>query len=374
MIGLTWDHPRGYDALAAAALDAARDRRVDIRWSKQPLSGFEEHPIAELCAAHDLVVLDHPHLGEAVRAGCLQPLEAVFGAATVAGLAARTVGQCLASYRYAGQHWALPLDAAAQVVAYRPDLLPEPPADWDAVANAAARVPTVLSLAGPHAALTLFSIAEALAPGLASGGRLFPIGVGEDAFARLRAVFARTVPVARDENPIGILRTMAESDAVALCPLVFGYVNYAVPAPRHRPIAFADAPLGPERRRGSMLGGTGIGVTARCRVTPALVDHLLWLLGEEAQGGFIPAHGGQPSARTAWQDAGVNARWGNFYRDTLATLEAAHVRPRYEGWIAFQKAAAARIRAGLDRDEHPATVVGALEVLYAAGEPYRQER
>ena len=101
---LTWDHPRGYNALAAAAaaLDPARDA-LAIAWDKQPLEGFESHPIADLCSRYDLVVLDHPHVGEAVEAGCLQPLEEVFEPQYIADLAAATIGPCLSSYRYAGQ-------------------------------------------------------------------------------------------------------------------------------------------------------------------------------------------------------------------------------------------------------------------------------
>src|SRR3546814_15973390 len=70
--GLTWDHPRGYNALAAAAATSAD---CELDWDKQPLEGFEAHPIADLCARYDLVVLDHPQVGEAVAAGCLQPVE-----------------------------------------------------------------------------------------------------------------------------------------------------------------------------------------------------------------------------------------------------------------------------------------------------------
>ena len=121
---LTWDHPRGYNALAAAAarLDADRDG-LSVRWDKQPLEGFESAPIADLCARYDLVVLDHPHVGEAVGADCLVPLEEVFAPDIIAGLEAATIGPCLSSYRFAGRHWALPLDAATQVMAARGDLL-----------------------------------------------------------------------------------------------------------------------------------------------------------------------------------------------------------------------------------------------------------
>ena len=107
--GLTWDHPRGYNALAAAA-DAARD--VAIAWDKHSLEGFESRSIAEQCALYDLVVLDHPHVGEAVAADCLVPLENLFAADELAQWGDAAVGPSLASYLYADKHWALPLDAA----------------------------------------------------------------------------------------------------------------------------------------------------------------------------------------------------------------------------------------------------------------------
>ena len=84
--GLTWDHPRGYAALAAAAGQAAAEGRAIVAWSKQPLEGFESHPIADLAARFDLLVLDHPHIGEAVDADCLVPLEELFAADEIASV------------------------------------------------------------------------------------------------------------------------------------------------------------------------------------------------------------------------------------------------------------------------------------------------
>src|SRR5690606_321641 len=107
------------------------DAGLDIQWDKQPLEGFESHPIADLCARYDLVVLDHPHVGEAVVGNCLHSLESVFGGDVVDKLAAQSIGPSLSSYRYAGSHWALPLDAATQVMALRGDLVASvPPQTW----------------------------------------------------------------------------------------------------------------------------------------------------------------------------------------------------------------------------------------------------
>lgn len=90
--GLTWDHPRGYNGLAAAAVARSGIDAVSVSWEKQPLEGFETHPIADLCARYDIVVMDHPHVGEAYDAGCLQPLEAIFSPEVLAEIARNCIG------------------------------------------------------------------------------------------------------------------------------------------------------------------------------------------------------------------------------------------------------------------------------------------
>ncbi len=369
--GLTWDHPRGYNALAAAARRAElAESGLAIAWEKQPLEGFESHPIADLCARYDLVVLDHPHVGEAVAGDCLQPLEAVFDAATVAALEADTIGPSLRSYRFAGSHWALPLDAATQVLAARAELLPGPvPVLWEDVVPLSRQTGKVaLSLAGPHAALSFLSIAAAYGepPAERDPDVLVSAETGKRVYDLMSDLFSRSPPSVRDKNPIGILGHMAANDDVILCPLIYGYVNYAAPA-GGRPIAFHDAPRRMAGGRpGSTLGGTGIGISRRCTVTPALKQHLLWLMGREAQVGFIPGHDGQPSRREAWHDAGLNARWGNFYKNTAETLEQAYVRPRHDGYIAFQGRASALLREALEVRSPAGSVLDALQALYAS--------
>jgi multiple sugar transport system substrate-binding protein len=43
----------------------------------------------------------------------------------------------------------------------------------------------------------------------------------------------------------------------------------------------------------------------------------------------------------------VNAGSGDFYRDTLPTLDEAYLRPRYNGYIPFQDQAGEMVRAYL---------------------------
>lgn len=365
--GLTWDHPRGYRALEAASRSVAPLQGLAIEWDRQPLEGFESHPIADLCGRYDLVVLDHPHVGEAVEAGCLIPLEEVFGPRELEAMAAATIGPCLSSYHYAGRHWALPLDAASQVLAWRPDLVEHPPATWAEVERMAAAGGLALSLAGPHALLGVLSIATAF--GAPPAEREPSLLLDEEVGVRTLDLLARLYRHANlpllQANPIGILKHMAEYDDVAICPLVYGYVNYARPESGRRRLAFADAPAAVAGgRRGTTLGGTGIGISRGTTLTPELIAHLSWLLSEAAQLSFIPDHDGQPSFRQAWTDDGINARWGNFYRATAATLESAYVRPRYRGWITFQTTASELVRSALARGRPARDTVRELNELH----------
>ena len=366
-LGLTWDHPRGYRALEAAA---AADTAMVLRWERQSLEGFEAHPIADLAQRYDLLVLDHPHLGDAVSAQSLVPLESLFKSEEIAAWAEASVGRSFASYRYAGKYWALPLDAATQVAAFRLELLQgePPPATWEAVTAFAQRRPVCLSLAGPHAALTFMSVCAALGEPAASKDpeQFVSSSTGAEAFAIMTAIQRHATKLAEGKNPIGILEAMAQGADIAYCPLVYGYVNYAAAAPDRHAVRFGDVPAirasGP---LGSTLGGTGLAVTRRAAVRPELLAHLRYLMSEQTQRSFIPRHDGQPSARTAWRDAKVNSSWGNFYRDTLATVEAAWVRPRYKNFIAFQAAASASIRSALDSGTSATSLLAELQQQYA---------
>lgn len=366
--GLTWDHPRGYRALEAAAarLDPAGDG-FSLHWSRHSLEGFEARPIGEQCALYDLVVLDHPHVGEAVAADCLIPLEDLFEASEINAWRAAVMGGSLESYRYGGRLWALPLDAATQVMAWRRDAMDAPPVLWEDVAAQSERGGVALSLSGPHAALTFQSICVAHGARPAAGGELFmERQAGRAAWSLLARLAARSPKALAACNPIAILEHMSAHEEVTLCPLVYGYVNYAA----NDQIGFADAPrVTADGPVGSILGGTGIGISRRCEVTPPLLDHLRWLMSEDAQRGFIPDHEGQPSLRAAWRDPATNARWGSFYLGTFHTLEGASLRPRHDGAIAFQTAASARIREGLDGAEAADAVLNDLQALFERHHP-----
>lgn len=346
--GLTWDHPRGRNALERAAQQTADSSNPLIRWDVQPLEGFESAPIEELAARYDVIVLDHPHLGEAVARQCLQPLDAVFPASMIKDLAVGCVGPSLVSYRLDDRQWALPLDAATQVSVRVPELVPTAPTSWDQLGELDA--PVAVCLAGPHALMNFFSACVGLGaiPHDQPGNGLVDLERGVEAYRLLAGIVARMAPELAELNPIGMLDRMRRRRDIGYLPWVYGYVNYAAPGPDGPPLHFSDVPqLRSGGRLGSTIGGTGLALSARCTPDQALVDHLGWLLSQQAQTGFIPDNDGQPSLRSAWTDGAVNAAAGDFYADTLATIDDAWVRPRFDGYIGFQTAASTMLRQAL---------------------------
>ncbi|MEF2976766.1 extracellular solute-binding protein [Subtercola sp. YIM 133946] len=343
-VGLTWDHPRGVNALRAAERARGTDS-FGIDWNVHPLEGFESHPIAELAARYDLIVLDHPHLGEACADGVLRPLDDYFSPEQLAAWARDAVGPSFSSYSLEGRQWAVPLDAATQVAAVRLDLVAEVPQTWHDVIDACHDGRVALSLSGPHAFLSFSSLCVAFGEAPQRNGDTFVShDTGARALATLRSIAARAVVGTESQSPIELLQRMSSTDDIAYIPLVYGYVNYSSPTLR-----FTDAPL--ELRRGSTIGGTGLALTQRCVVTPDVLAHIEWLMSAGTQTTFIPGHQGQPSHRGAWGDDVVGRQSHGFYSSTLATIEGSWVRPRYTGFIGFQSEGSAIIRRVLSGDE-----------------------
>ena len=337
--GLTWDHPRAYRPLQAFA---AHCPDVAVSWDRQSLADFEARPIATLAQSYDLMVIDHPGLGAALAAGALQPLDQLVPAGQLSQWQAGSVGPTWASYTIADQQWAIPIDAATQVSVFRPDRLDAVPGDWAGVPALARRHRTALCLGGPHAFLTLLAMCAAAGP---ARDDLLPPRAAAEALGILRAVWAVADQDISRADPIAVHEALA-AGTVTYCPLAYGYASYARPAAGRHALAWAGAPTFGSARPGSVLGGTGLAVSAPRRPDPAGVRAFLAaFLAPDVQAGLVPAHGGQPAQAAAWDSAAVDHAWGGYYRAVRRSLDAAWVRPRADGWIALQDHGSALVRA-----------------------------
>jgi len=363
LTGMTWNHPRGYDPLVAAS-HAWRERTgVAIEWDRRSLQDFESYPVRVLAERYDLIVIDHPHVGQVTAEACLQP----FDLTAVGEIAQASLGGSFESYHLQGRQWALPIDAAAQVQAWRPDLLAAPPASWRQVMRLAAEGRIACPLRPPHSLMSLYTLVGLLGGTPQVGGPdLFEPERAAVAYHLLAALADCLGGHAFDQDPIDVLEHMAEGGAgIVASPLVYGYVSYAHDGFRPARIAFADlAPVGEAGPRGSALGGTGLAVSALRDQAEQATAFASWVAGRTVQAGLYAQAGGQPGHAAAWEADAVNAPAHDFYRATRTTLDQAWLRPRHNGYMAFQGAASERLNHGLRSNEQADPVIADLNRLF----------
>lgn len=341
--GVTWDHPRRYRGLETATAAYTRDRpALQVVWAKHSLHHFEAHPISDLAARYDLIVLDHPFMGDAYAQLCLVDLGAHTAALHLDELATDTVGASFASYRYGDGIWAVPLDASCQMAAYRPELLERHgmavPADLAGIRSLAGTCRLAMELNDVHALMTFFALCVGLgaAPGAAPDIPLVPEAVGLETLELVREIAGWCPPEALHWNSIGALEALAERDDLVYCPYVFGFSSYSLPTARGR-LRFAPVPAsGAAGCRASVLGGTGLAISRRCRHLAEALALVRYLTSPAVQK-VMALEAGQPARRSIWLDPEVNDHCDGFYRRTLATIEHAYLRPRFPGYIRFQR-------------------------------------
>lgn len=366
--GMTWSHPRGYDPMAACTEDWRRKTGVSIEWDKRSLQDFESFSVEALARRYDLIVIDHPHVGQITAEDCLAPLDMPGREAGLAALAAGSVGASFPSYHWRGRQWAFPIDAATQVLAYRPDRLAAPPTGWAEVLDLAKGGEVLLPLRPPHSLMCLSSLCGNLGrPCAVEKDRPFlDAEIGAEAMERIYEIAALIDPACIDMDPIAVLDRMGEAGSpYSLAPLIYGYVSYSLEGFRANRIAFADMPVvGKSGPAGSALGGTGIAVSAFSANRAAAIDFAYWIAGGAVQAGRYWRSGGQPGHAAAWEDDGANAATLGFYRNTRRTLEGAWLRPRHDGYMPFQQAASQRINAAVMGREASKNVVDELNALF----------
>lgn len=367
MRGMTWDHPRGVDPLIAASREWQEKTGQDIVWDRRSLQDFETFPVEELARQYDFIVIDHPHVGQVADAGCLVPLDEVCDVAALAAMAKGSVGLSYPSYHWKGHQWALPIDAATQVQAWVPGRLSQPLRDWNDVVALAQAGLLALPLRAPHSLMTLFSLCGLDGVPLnVDGPALFPAHAAS-AYDRLLQLADLVDPISYDQDPIAVLEAMGSVDsAIAAVPFIYGYVSYAQAGFRPAHIAFHDLPVtGAAGPAGSALGGTGLAVSAYSQHRADATAFAAWVASGPVQAGLYAPSGGQPGHAQAWEDDAVNSQTADFYRATRATLDAAWLRPRHAGYMAFQQQASDRLSTALRAREDAASVIAALNILFA---------
>lgn len=331
LTGMTWDHPRAHTCLVAASKAYEARTGVQIAWHKRSLQAFADEPIETLASTYDLVILDHPHVGQIAQSGCLRALPAMPSEASLGG--------SVESYVWNDQTWAWPIDGACQMAVQRAETTVPFPHHWDAILNEDAERYRLLTPLLPVDAfdMMLTLIASRGEEGLPlSPGEFCLQHHGVLALKVIKRLFKLGPSEAVGWNPVTVLEALSQNDDFAASPCLFGYINYARPGFRAHQLIYVDLPVFQDtQRRRSILGGAGIGVSARRDHGTIAEDFAAWVTSPEVQGGLYLHNEGQPAHPGAWTANQSEPTYAGFLKGGFETMRTAWTRPRDVWFLHF---------------------------------------
>jgi multiple sugar transport system substrate-binding protein len=372
--GIAWDHRRCWGPLDASIAPYRAQAGAHVRWDRRSLYSFGDGDLGDFVGKYDLVIFDHPFVGEVRKHGWLLDLQPLLSSQDMALFERDAVGASWRSYASEGGIWGLPVDTAAQTGAWRADLLSRhdftiPRTIEDVIALGERGAAKGISVGWPSVPTDLMCtlVTVAASMGLDPGhrdGDFLPRAEAGGVLAVLRALARIAHPKSREWNPIRCLDHMVSHDDVAYVPYLFNYVNYST-GEHARPITFGVAPAvldGKPAR--TILGGAGIGISTSSPSPRAAFAYAMYLCSPAYQSGDYVTSGGQPGSRTAWQSDQCNQLTRGFFHSTLPVLDRAYLRPTHPGFVPFFHNASLRLAAVIHEDAPAAQFVDWLNASY----------
>src|SRR5579875_955681 len=281
--GMTWNHTRGLlPMLATAQRFGELHPDIDIAWQKRSLQQFADAPLSDLASRFDLLVIDHPSIGEAAHEELLLPLDEHLPAEFLADQAANTVGPSHRSYHYEGHQYALAIDAATPIAGWRPDLLSrvdaELPQTWDDLLGLARRGLVTAPAIPIDSLMNVFMLANALgAEPFTDPDHIIPSREGGiEALRLLRELVQLAAPGSLERNPIKTWQLLATSNTVAYCPFAYGYSNYSRNGYATHTLQTGNLISLNGKQLRSTLGGAGLAISRNCKHPEAAVEYALF--------------------------------------------------------------------------------------------------
>ncbi len=360
--GITWDHPRGYESLAASSVGYSNRYGISVHWDKRSLQAFADEPIEALAETYDLIVLDHPHVGKIAETGALVPLDMPHDAP------ASSLGGSLESYIWHDRLWALPIDAACQMAVMQKGYDRLPLACWEDVFSLPSSGPRPLT---PLLAIDAFDMLMTLVAGRTettlpySPDEFVSETNGLVALRVLQALYRLGPSEAVYWNPIDVLETLSTTTDFAYSPCLFGYINYSKPGFRKQTLKYANLPSFEDYpiSRG-ILGGAGIGVSSRSALSDEARKFAAWIASEPVQSSIYLEHEGQPAHRRTWDRMGNDPRYAGFLQGGFSSMDNAWTRPRANWFLDFADDICEVFPDFFLKDLPPSTMLDTINSLY----------
>lgn len=369
--GITWNHSRGYVSVVAAAQRFCElNPEIEIVWEKRSLKAFGDAPVGELAARYDLMVIDHPWAGYAVRNKIVLPLEQYLDQDYLEDQRAGSVGQSFESYCFDGCQSALPIDAAAPVAAYRESWFErvgeEVPGTWEQVLALAKRGHVICAGDPTNVLMQFYMFGNTLTATLFAEGadQVISEADGRMVLELMREFAAHCPEEMYRLDPIGVYELLAGDGPCVYTPFEFGYSNYSRRGYAAHTVISTGVVSVDGKPLQTVLGGTGLAVSRACVHRQEALKFAAFVASPQIQTTLYFESGGQPGHRTAWLDSEVNRMSRNFFAGTIDTLDRAYLRPRYDGYLYFQDRAGTVLRDYLREDKEAGQVLEQLNRLY----------
>ncbi|MGY9017531.1 MAG: hypothetical protein ACKVGX_05175 [Alphaproteobacteria bacterium] len=351
--GMTWDHPRGYNPMIATSTEFQKNHlgKISIDWDKRSLQAFADKPIEEMIEEYDLIVIDYPHVGEVAAKNLLSPFDIPDYEEQLSILRGQSVGLSFDSYKVNNRQWALPIDAATQVSAYRKDLISNLPKNWNQLIELSKEKKVLWPLKPVHAISSFYSIYNNIGETFDPNEKDFVIKDQCIETLEMMKIISDFLPKeCLLMDPIDIAEIMSESESISYCPYLYGFSNYSRKGFKKNIITYNDVmDLSGKGPFGTHLGGTGIAVSSKSKNKDYAMEYAYWIASSECQKNIYYKNGGQPGNAKAWEDSEINHETNNFFNNTRKTLERSWVRPKHNGYMNFQDSGGDTINEYLDK-------------------------
>ena len=355
--GRTWPSKRGYGGLAASAEAYTRlSPDVRVEWEQVDFEELFYDSRRQFVSGDpdfDLMMLDHPWVGELAVNGWIVDMDDLLTAEQLRDLEEDADRSSLEAYRYEGRLWSLPVDAACQILAFRPDLVgaatDQLPGDWDSFLTLGKslheppqRCAFTNQFGGPNHFLTLLGIAAALgdAP-YTEPSRGIVRDAGASGLDILRRVWELSIESHVESLDMLAHRTfplMMAEDRAAMCPGVFAYITH-YGGGGERQLGIADMPVMPETgKHTSLLGGMGLAIASASPHRDAAWEYATFVMSREVQGGAFVENGGQPGRVSALTTGYADDECAGFGPVLADALDGCYIRPTPPGWHRAERA------------------------------------
>ena len=223
--GITWDHERGYSPLVYTSRAFSKlhpDIRID--WKKRTLKEYGDYPVEKLAQTYDLLLVDHPFMGEAAKQNILLDLEQYMDAEALAIQAQQELGASYRCYRYGDKQLALSVDTAMVTAAYRSDLLSQfnmaPPKTFAEMCSFAKALPKGKKIASPLCPTDIWCTFLSLGAALAGADFITEERIhheaASEALEKINTLRQLVDPRSLNWNPIQVQDNMTADDKIVL--------------------------------------------------------------------------------------------------------------------------------------------------------------